>query len=107
MENDKALKRMLDDHEKRISHLEAMLSAPKKVAARKDKRKLSDHILELRDKGFFAQPKTAEETHAKLQVTYHCELNRVEVALLRLSKRKQLRRASKLVGKKKYQAYAW
>ncbi len=107
MKSDSDLKRMLGDHEKRISHLESLVLKPAPKITSKDKRKLSDHAIDLRDKGFFSQPKTATETHSKLQQTYRCELNRVEVALLRLAKRKQLRRASKLVAKKKYQAYVW
>ena len=107
MTSNKETKRILDNHEKRITSLESLLSKPKISAIPKDKRKLSDHIIELRNGGFLSQPKTVEETHAKLQQTYHCELNRVAVALLRLSKRKQLRRSSKVVEKKKYQAYVW
>ena len=107
MKSDKETKRILDDHERRISHLESLLSKPRVGTPAKDKRKLTDHILELRNKGFLSQPKTAEEVHKKLQETYHCELNRVAVALLRLSNRKQLRRASKVIDKKTYQAYVW
>ena len=107
MTTDKQTQKTLEDHEKRISHLESSLSNPRASTLSKDKLKLSDHILELRNKNFFSQPKTAEEVHKKLQETYHCELNRVEVALLRLSKRKRLRRASKAVEKKTYQAYVW
>ncbi len=107
MKGEKEISRILDDHEKRISHLESSLSKPKTSKPVRDKRKLSDHIIELRDKGFFSQPKTAEEVHKKLQESYHCELNRVAVALFRLSKRQQLRRASKVVDKKSYQAYVW
>jgi len=64
-------------------------------------------ILKLRDEGQFKQPKTAREAHAKLQSYFPCDLNRVEVALLRLQKRKQLRKASKVVGDKKQVAYVW
>ncbi len=61
----------------------------------------------VRDQGIFKQPKTAKEAHAKLQLHYPCDLNRVEVALLRLQKRKQLRKASKGTGDKKQVAYVW
>lgn len=107
MESNRQMQKILYDHEKRISHLETLLSKPRTSKPVRDKRKLSDHVLELREKGFFSPPKTAEEVHKKLQEIYHCELNRVAVALLRLSKRKQLRRASKVVDKKTYQAYVW
>jgi len=104
---DKDLMRIFEDHEKRIACLESLLAKPRKAAASKGKRRLTDHIIEFREKGFFAQAKTAEETHAKLQKSYHCDLNRVAVALFRLSKRRQLRRATKVVDKKEYQAYVW
>lgn len=68
---------------------------------------LSDHIIELRDGGYFKQPKTAQEVHKKLQPIYPCDLNRVEVALLRLYKKRQLRKTSKIVGRKKIIAYVW
>ena len=68
---------------------------------------LPEWILRLRDEGFFKQPKTAKEAHAKIQLLYPCDLNRVEVALLRLQKRKKLRKASKGIGEKKQLAYVW
>ena len=64
-------------------------------------------ILKLRDEGLFKQSRTAKEAHAKLQSHYPCDLNRVEVALLRLQKRRQLRKVSKGVGNKKQVAYVW
>jgi hypothetical protein len=66
---------------------------------------LPDHILALRDEGFFAQPKTFHEVHAKLEPTYPCDIDRVKVACLRLQKRKQLRKTSKLIGGKSQVAY--
>src|SRR2546428_919449 len=68
---------------------------------------LPKHLLRLRDMGFFKPPKTPVETHSKLQSIYPCELNRVAVALLRLQKRKQLRKTSKIVGERKQVAYGW
>ena len=107
MRSESKLLVLIKDHEKRIKRLESLLPQQKSDVITKDKRKLTDHIIELRTKGFFAQPRTAGETHSKLKETYHCELNRVAVALLRLAKRKQLRRASKTIEKKKHQAYVW
>ncbi len=101
------INKILKDHETRISALEALIGKSKKPKIRVGKQSLSDHIIELRDSGFFSQPKTAEETHTKLTGKYHCELNRVEVALIRLAERKQLRKASKIVSGKKYNAYVW
>lgn len=68
---------------------------------------LPSHILRLRDTGFFKVPKTSNETHAKLQSIYSCDLNRVSMALLRLQKRKHLRKTSKLIGKRTQVAYGW
>jgi hypothetical protein len=68
---------------------------------------LTDHILRLRDTGFFKQAKTAKDVHVKLQSQYFCELNRVMMALLRLQRRKLLRKATKMEGKKKQTAYVW
>ena len=107
MKSERQFNSLIEDHEKRITRLESILSQRKTLAAPKDKQKLTGHITELRAKGFFAQPKTAGETHNKLKGTYHCELDRVAMALLRLAKRKQLRRATKIIDKKKYQAYVW
>jgi hypothetical protein len=98
---------IVKDHEKRISALEALIIKSGKPKAKAAKHSLSDHIIELRDSGFFTQPKTAEETHAKLAGKYHCELNRVAVALLRLAERKQLRKASKIISEKKHKAFVW
>ena len=78
--------------------------SPKKQSSRE---KLPVHILHLRDSGFFGQPKTAHETHAKLQTSYACDLNRVAVVLLRLRARGKLRKTSKIVSKKKQVAYVW
>jgi hypothetical protein len=68
---------------------------------------LPDHVLALRDEGFFAQPKTFHEVHAKLEPTYPCDVDRVKVACLRLQKRKLLRKTSKLTGGKSQVAYVW
>ncbi len=68
---------------------------------------LPKHLLQLRSEDFFKQPKTAIETHAKLQPIYSCDADRVAMALLRLKKRKQLRKTSKKVGKKPQIAYVW
>jgi hypothetical protein len=70
-------------------------------------RTLPSHILELRGRGFFKQAKTSKEVHAKLQSVYHCNLDRVLMALLRLQRRKRLRKSVKLAGKKKQVAYVW
>lgn len=66
---------------------------------------LPRHILALQESQFFKQPKTALEVHAKLQPIYPCDINRVEVALVRLRKRGKLRKSSKLVKGKLFVAY--
>lgn len=77
---------------------------PKKKGAG---RTLPERILELRENGFFTQPKTAQETLAKLSPTYSCEPDRVMMALLRLKERRLLRKASKTLNRKKQAAYVW
>jgi hypothetical protein len=69
--------------------------------------KLPDCILEFRDKLFFKEPRTPREVHEKLRGVYACEINRVEVSLLRLVGSKRLRKASKLVDGKRQVAYVW
>ena len=82
-------------------------SKSKSAPSRKVRSGLPEHILALRDAGFMKQPKTGEEVHEKLQQTYHCDVNRVAVALLRLRKRGLLRKTSKGDGKRKQVAYVW
>lgn len=106
MEN-RDVSKKLQDHERRIAVLEKLMSNTKRSKIKDNKRSLSKYIMELRDDGFFSQPKTAVETHVKLNVKYSCELNRVEVALVRLAGKKQLRKGSKIMDKKKYKAYVW
>jgi hypothetical protein len=77
-------------------------SSPKAI-----KNALPDKIIDLRDKGFLVQPKTARDVQAKLAATYICEVDRVSMALLRLVERKKLRKAFKLVSGKKQVAYVW
>jgi len=68
---------------------------------------LPEHIIALRDSGFFKEPKTSIETHKKLQPIYACNLDRVTMSLLRLQRRQLLRKTSKIVDKKKQLAYVW
>lgn len=65
------------------------------------------HILRLRNEGFFKEPRTPKELHEKLLPKYHCELNRVTMALIRLQRHGQLRKASKFLGGRKQAAYVW
>lgn len=109
MRNDGGIEQLLRDHEKRITRLES-LCGKKKTSAKKNndvQMNLTDHILAARNGMYFSKPKTAEEIHKNLQGTYHCDLNRVAVALLRLADRRMLRRTTKAVNGKKYQAYVW
>ncbi len=68
---------------------------------------LTDHILSLRENGFFKQSQTANEVHGKVNGFYGCEINRVSVALNRLASKKELRKAKKKISDKVYSAYAW
>jgi len=101
------INKILQDHERRISALESFLTKSKLPKITKGKRSLPNRVMELRNKGFFSQPKTAEELHKEIQKNYPCELSRVEVALIRLFQKKQLRKASKTISRKKYNAYVW
>lgn len=108
MDTKKILKQILD----RLDYLEKAVfgktinvSHIAKIAKIQKKNSLPTLILQLREKGFFKQPKIPQEVHKKLQPIYPCDLNRVEVALLRLYKKRQLRKTSKIVGRKKVIAY--
>lgn len=68
---------------------------------------LPAHILKLKDEQFFKEPKAISEVHSKLKGSYHCEPDRVAMALLRLQRRKQLRKSFKVIEKKKQVAYTW
>jgi hypothetical protein len=81
------------------------LSKPLRDPVRRES--LPDHILGLRESNFFAQPKTFNEVHAKLEATYPCDTDRVKVACIRLQRRKELRKTTKLVGSKSQVAYVW
>ena len=68
---------------------------------------LPAHILNLRDQNFFRKSKTAGDVRERLRSKYPCEYDRVAMALLRLQRRKQLRKSSKVVDKKMQVAYVW
>jgi hypothetical protein len=69
--------------------------------------RLPDRIIRLRDTSYLKQPKTVDEIHLKLQDTYHCDRDRVSMALLRLLKRKLVRKTFKTADDKKKIAYVW
>jgi hypothetical protein len=116
------IRKRLEDHERRLAILEKIEAKLAKIDGRdvnnnviktgnqkrvNIKKSLSDHIIVLRDHGAFTKPFTAEEVHKKIWSNYPCDFNRVKVELLRLQKRGQLRKTSKLIRKKKYIAYVW
>lgn len=68
---------------------------------------LPDHILDLRSQGFFTQPRAPSEVHTQLSRTYHCEFERVKVALLRLQRRRELRKTAKEIAGQERVAYVW
>ena len=107
MQIESSIKKILDEHEKRILQLEALVGKRKPAASPKKQKNLTDHILDIRNRGYFSRPKTAPEVHKELQSIYHCEPDRVVMALLRLATRKELRRATKKLGERKYKAYVW
>lgn len=68
---------------------------------------LTDRILILKKEGFFKQSKSSLEVYSAISKTYPCAKNRVEVALTRLGKRRELRRTDKTEDGKQIVAYAW
>src|SRR5260370_41807817 len=72
-----------------------------------DPKGLPAHILALRENGFFREPRTAGEVHTKLSETYHCLSNRVQMALLRMQRKRELRKATKRIGDEDCAAYVW
>jgi len=70
-------------------------------------KRLPEHILALRETNFFREPRTPSEVHAKLLETYNCLLNRVQMALLRLQRRKELRKTVKKIGDEEHGAFVW
>ena len=108
MEDLKQINRILKDHERRLVFIEKGTTVTKmKTKAGGGLKSLSDHIIELRERGSFKKPITPEEVYKKLATIYPCDFSRVKVELIRLQKRGQLRKTSKLIGKKKYVAYVW
>lgn len=68
---------------------------------------LTNLILALRDDGFFRQPKSNLDVHSEASKSYPCVRTRVSVALIRLAKRRELRRAETVKNGKRVVAYAW
>lgn len=95
--------------ERRVTSLEAKASEMKKSlhVDIENPKTLPDHIAMLREKKFFSKPQTSKETYKKLLESYQCELNRVEVSLLKMADKRQLRKTSKVIDGKKYKAYVW
>jgi hypothetical protein len=77
------------------------------AVAQSEQQGLPVRILILRDSGFFREPRTPSEVHAKLLETYSCLLNRVQMAVLRLHRRRELRKTIKKVGDHENTAYVW
>ena len=100
---EEALKELGSDN----SRSAARSASSAKKATLKSPDTLPDWVLKLRTEGFFRQPKIPMEVHEKLQSQYPCDPNRVAVAVLRLHKRKELRKTSKVIAGKKQVAYVW
>jgi hypothetical protein len=77
------------------------------LIAHSESKGLPGHILALRDDSFFREPRTAAEVHTKLLESYHCMLNRVQMALLRLHRRRELRKTFKEIDEQEHPAYVW
>jgi len=104
MKNLRKIIKTLQDHERRLTIIEKRKAETKGKGSKKS---LSDHIIELRERGSFKRPIVPVEVHKKLAAIYPCDFSRVKVELIRLQKRGQLRKTSKLIGEKKYIAYVW
>ncbi len=68
---------------------------------------LPTQIIKLRDEGFFRQPRSPSEVHIKLRETYHCLPDRVQMALLRLQRKRELRKSIKNGDREGQTAYVW
>ena len=96
----------------RLERLEAAVFDDRPADARKSHSgksggTLPERILELREDGFFSAAKTPTEVRSELAPKYHCELDRVAMALLRLQRRRELRKTTKVSDGKKSNAYVW
>jgi hypothetical protein len=104
----KKIEERIEEHEKRIAELERTVLLKETKIKKKPKFKgLPERVLALRDDDFFKDPRTDVETHREIMKTYPCDLNRVSVALFRLSKKKELRRTTKVQDGNEHVAYAW
>jgi hypothetical protein len=99
----------INNLEERVAALESKpRKRPSSERRANDQREsLAEVVLRLREEDFFASPNIAGEVHKRLSDSYPCELNRVEVVLSRLARKKELRKVSKIVDGKKYVAYVW
>jgi hypothetical protein len=70
-----------------------------------EKLSLPDRLIQLREVGFFQQPRTAAEAHSKLLENYHCVL--VQRALLRFLRRIQIRKTTRTINDQEQIAYVW
>ena len=68
---------------------------------------LPDVILDLKDSGFFKNPKTTKMVYKRLLSVYHTDLKKVDTALHRLRGRKELRIIKVVEGGRKVKAYVW
>lgn len=81
-------------------------SSPVTVKGSKSEAKtLGSHIIEIRETGYFSEPRTAREVHSAIQKVYACEIKRVENELARLQKKGEFRKTSKVINEKKLIAY--
>lgn len=103
----KQIEVLVDECLREVGHKPTGGKASRELSNPTSQNALPAHILQLKGKGFFKQSKTVREVHTKLKPAYDCEPDRVAMALLRLRKRNQLRKASKKVGDKKQVAYVW
>src|SRR5260221_12488005 len=96
---------MIKDHEKRLVKLESMFESKPSLKGALSKQTLPAHLLALRTEGYFSTARTAQEVHEKISPKYPCDIDRIMMALFRLSKNRELRKVSKSVDGNKVKAY--
>lgn len=89
---DDKIKKILDEHEERISKLEKALGHKKQIKEKKSP-SVASLIEEFKDEGFFNQPKTLKEIRAELaKNNYHYSITSLTNPLQRLTRQKILGR---------------
>ena len=106
---------LTDENGKTYSGAATLVAGPQAAPAKatpappvlKEQTSLPEHIIGLREAGFFNHARTGQEVHAALQEKYACQADRVQMALLRLQRKKSLRKTKKSTEGREQVAYVW